>query len=769
MIRFFVFFCFGCFFVTGFSQSLQWARTIGGQQTQDVRGLATDPSGNVYAVGSFVGELRIAGNFISLSRGKDIWFAKFSSAGALLWARVLTNVGGAQGDDTGTDIAVDGTGKVYITGGFTSALNFNPAGNVTFPVQSNNEWAFIATYDTNGNYLSAFPVASAASTNPSNMFSRGEGIDLDGSGNIYVAGRFRPIFNPGGVTVEGNFNWGGTEARLNSTNGQGFFAKYSPTNQYMWAHNVGNAGANTTSEIFDVTIGPNSSVFLCGRFQGTSIDFNPLGSAPAFNSANGSAFVARFSTNGAYEWARAIGLGANSFLDDEAYEVDIDGAGNSYVAVFNGLTSQADIRVVKINPAGNISQSMIVVNPGGFDGALGLEVQSDGNVFITGTVRRVSSNPINFNPLGTPKDVILPANTQDAFYARYNSNLLLSYVRTLGLNAIGDNTGRAAVKRFGNNLIVAGSFAGSTDFDICFTNTTYLATGFDGFLLTASAENPALVVTGPDFVCQSSNAQFSVQNRPAGMNFSWSSNPLGAVTPQNAFGETFTVNATSYRGWATIGAQPNASGDCSATVTPKSIWVGTPQITSQIVYVLGSYGVNPITLNRLATYNFLMEPVPGASFYNWQTSPGFDRVINSNGLTSAYFTTPFDDGVYGVSCAAENICGTGGAAGLTVVISSDGGGGGGVILSVTASPNPTSQSLRIKWDKSKAIKLADKSAKRNSDLIQYSLFDETGATVLSFSSPHEEDIVDVSSLKKGRYVLVARFGGETEKTRIVIQ
>mgnify|MGYP002777643585 CR=1 FL=1 len=263
------------------------------------------------------------------------------------------------------------------------------------------------------------------------------------------------------------------------------------------------------------------------------------------------------------------------------------------------------------------------------------------------------------------------------------------------------------------------------------------------------------IISGPDLICNAGT--FSVQNANAAT-VSWSTSNMGILTI-NQSGVASRI--TTQRGSARV----TATFNCPAPPVSKDIWVGTPAITTQIAYVLGSYGVNPITLNRMATYNFQMEPVPGATFYNWQASSGFERVINDNGFTSAYFTTPYDDGVYSVSCAAENACGSGGAAGVTVVIDS-GGGGGGVILSL--SPNPVSDKLHLRWKRDRTGAKSNSSSVTN-ETVHYALFDDSGTEVLRTSTQLVEHTLDVGRLKKGNYVLIGTCAGKTEKARVLVQ
>src|SRR5262245_50867294 len=97
--------------------------------------VATDAAGNVYVTGAFYDTVDFdpsAGTVNLTSAGlNDVFVAKYTSAGALVWARQL----GGSGGDHGTGVAVDGQGKVYITGLFSDTADFDP-GAGTFNLTS---------------------------------------------------------------------------------------------------------------------------------------------------------------------------------------------------------------------------------------------------------------------------------------------------------------------------------------------------------------------------------------------------------------------------------------------------------------------------------------------------------------------------------------------------------------------------------------------------------------------------------------------------------
>jgi hypothetical protein len=142
----------------------QWVAQLGSTGSDNAWGVGTDATGNVYIAGDAGGSLggqTFHGGF------SDAFVAKFNSAGAFQWARLL----GDAGNDTAQAIAVDALGNSYITG-WTD-------GNIGGPNLGLTD-TFLAKYDTSGNLLWTHQIGT---TNR----DEAEGIALLGD-RIYIAG-----------------------------------------------------------------------------------------------------------------------------------------------------------------------------------------------------------------------------------------------------------------------------------------------------------------------------------------------------------------------------------------------------------------------------------------------------------------------------------------------------------------------------------------------------------------------------------------------------
>lgn len=210
------------------------------------------------------------------------------------------------------------------------------------------------------------------------------------------------------------------------------------------------------------------------------------------------------------------------------------------------------------------------------------------------------------------------------------------------------------------------------------------------------------VISGPDALCQNSNATYTIADLckvPSNV-ISWSVTGNLAVVSQS--GNSVVVTSTN---------AANTTGTVVATFqngqkTEKTIVLGKPIVSNPLI-VGSNLGY---TQNGHA---FAVTPVAGATSYNWTVATfsttcapntGIPTSITNTG-NSALFLWTNCPGIYIVTCAAVNDCGSTIIGSLTVTVvqrpssGGGGGGGGGCITSLEVNPNPVARtgtiSLRI--------------------------------------------------------------------------
>ena len=238
----------------------QWAVNIGGTSGDACYGIDTDASGNTYMTGYFSGTVDFdpgLGTTSFTSTGNaDAYLCKLDDAGAYLWAFPIGGTGFFS--DDGRDVAVDGSGNVYITGRFVGTADFDPApGSATltaFGVIS----GFVAKYFEDGTYQWAFPlrnVSFVSSTTP-------QAIEMGGLGEFYLTGS---------LSSEVDFDPSANDQnRTSSGSTDLFLAKYSAAGSFEW---VTHAGGSFGDEGLGLALG-GIQIHMAGYFTG-SMDVDP--------------------------------------------------------------------------------------------------------------------------------------------------------------------------------------------------------------------------------------------------------------------------------------------------------------------------------------------------------------------------------------------------------------------------------------------------------------------------------------------------------------
>lgn len=173
-----------------------WTKTMGSMNFDSGYSITTDPSGNVYTLGTFedtvdfdlgVGVLDLTSN-----GSRDIFIQKLDANGNFLWANSI----GSSATDYGSSIILDLQGNIYTTGYFNGTVDFDPGNGVMSLTTNGAVDAYIQKLDGNGNFLWADLIGSIGS-------DYGASITLDVSGDIYTTGHFEGgvDFDPGTGTV----------------------------------------------------------------------------------------------------------------------------------------------------------------------------------------------------------------------------------------------------------------------------------------------------------------------------------------------------------------------------------------------------------------------------------------------------------------------------------------------------------------------------------------------------------------------------------------
>lgn len=436
-----------------------WATNAGGSGSDWGKGIAVDAAGNAYVCGStdgnaafgaltlpgaggFVAKLDAAGNFLWVTNagwdaravalnaagglvqvcghfggttafgptnltsagGVDVFVSRLTAAGAFQW----TASAGGTGTDIGQAVAVNALGETLVTGYFGYSGTTNPwtatFGPFTLTTAGDAD-AFFTKMDATGQFL-------WATNGGGPSLDEGTAIAVDGAGNAYVAGNFKPgpttnaaAFGPFTLFTAGLQNL--------------FIGKLGSAGQFLWATNAGGGYVDFARGL---------ALDALGHPHVTGITWNGLfGATPLSGYGGSDIFVTRLNPAGHFLWTtNAGGLG-----DDNGEALTVDAAGCLYVTgLFSPTTAHfppagtltnvglTDVFVAKICPPcplPPIAPPVIVIVPVNLTNIMiswtsaipGLVLQENLSLSSTGWTNA---------PSGATNPVVLPVTSTTRFY-----------------------------------------------------------------------------------------------------------------------------------------------------------------------------------------------------------------------------------------------------------------------------------------------------------------------------------------------------------------
>ncbi len=222
----------------------QWAASAGGPADDAGSGLALDGSGNVHLTGAFAGTATFGGTQVSSAGQKDVFVGSLNPAGQ--WRGVIR--GGGSGIDQSTDLAVDGSGNVFITGTFRSVAASFGSTNLTNSPNPELGDLFVARLSAGGAWQWAVSAGCAGA-------EKSHGLAVSRSGNAYVTGSFdSPTTSFGSTTLPGSNDV--------------YVAQVSAAGAWQWAKKAGGPGLDIGQEL---AVDGGGNVVMAGEFLGATM------------------------------------------------------------------------------------------------------------------------------------------------------------------------------------------------------------------------------------------------------------------------------------------------------------------------------------------------------------------------------------------------------------------------------------------------------------------------------------------------------------------
>jgi uncharacterized repeat protein (TIGR01451 family) len=373
--------------------------------------------------------------------------------GNFVWAR---RAGGASSHDEAMAAALDSAGNLYLTGYFFSS-DFDP-GDGSSVASNGSSDVFVDKWDKDGSFVWSRQIGGAGA-------ERGQGIAVDGAGNVYVTGFFQggPVdFDPGP----------GIAGRTGTGSGREIFVlKLDTGGAFQWVQHVAGNGSSHWDEGLAIAVdSSDASVYVTGYFEGGPVDFDPGPGTSNLTSGGGEdIFILQLAaSDGSFGWAaQAVGLGNH---DDRGQGIAVDSAGDLYVTGFfmgqvgfgaTDLTPQGkDAFVVKLSSGGAFEWAGQFggSSSSDYDEGKGIAVDGAGSVYVTGFFEGTA----DFDP-GPGTSNLTSSGLEDVFVAKLASSGAYAWARRIG-NSNTDQGRDIAVDGAGN-VYVTGDFQGTVDFD----------------------------------------------------------------------------------------------------------------------------------------------------------------------------------------------------------------------------------------------------------------------------------------------------------------
>ena len=442
-----------------------WTRRIGGTTLDQSNAVATDGSGNVFVTGLFEGTV-IFGNDWGAGDSKtslgsyDIFVTKVDAAGNYGWTHRM----GGTGQDRADDMAIDGSGNVYVVGYFTGTVDFaQDWGGDDSRTSAGVNDIFVTKVNADGTYGWSHSIGGTG-------YDCGYGVTADGNGNVYVTGAFNG-------TVNFAQDWGESESKTSAGGNDAFVTKVNSDGTYGWTRRMGSTGHDLG---FAMATDNSGNLYVTGAFNGTVNFAQDWGESESKTSAGGNdAFVTRVNADGTYGWTHRMG----GTGEDDWADITVDGSENVYVTARFYLTVNfaddwggsdpktsaggLDIFVTKLGADGSYDWTHRIGGTGTGDTSYDIGVDGNGNIYVAG---HFDSTEINFAADwgGTDSKTCL-GGPHDVFVTKVNADGTYAWSRRMG--DTGNDAGFAIAVEHSGNVYLTGIFSSTVNFAADFGGT----------------------------------------------------------------------------------------------------------------------------------------------------------------------------------------------------------------------------------------------------------------------------------------------------------
>ncbi|MBX7052877.1 MAG: T9SS type A sorting domain-containing protein [Flavobacteriales bacterium] len=365
-----------------------WAFKLGGWAMDQVSFLDVDAEGNIYASGMFRGTADFnpgAGTFnlISPNDQTNSFLLKVDGNGIFQWAKMYYAVNGV----TNRGLAVDqGTGDVYFTGYYYATVDMDPNEGTSGAYNAGNEDFFISKLNSDGHFIRGVRFGDVSTQNISAMVIRPE------NGNLIIGGHFFGAFD-----TDPSPDSTRTITTTQAGTADSYVIQLDSTFQWVMTKQI--AGQyNQILYGLNYYPGNGGHIGLTGNYSDVA-DLDPSDNTYALNllDNNGSIFIAQWTVDGEFEWAKALGsTSGNDYGNEVAYDEwgnmiatgsvagIIDIHPDSETILYGDAGSVVGAYVIELNTAGYYLWGKFINDYPSTEGPF-IDPSTDGSLMVVGS------------------------------------------------------------------------------------------------------------------------------------------------------------------------------------------------------------------------------------------------------------------------------------------------------------------------------------------------------------------------------------------------
>jgi hypothetical protein len=472
-----------------------WVVSAVGNLDDPGNDVAVDSAGNVYLTGNFAGTRDFdpgPGVYNLTSVGtEDQFVAKYTSDGSLLWAQRAGSNPAPNILGSGSWLALDSAGNIYLTGTFQGTIDVG-----TTTLSSAGQWdIYVAKLDSTGTFLWAIGAGGTGRDNSSS-------IAAHESGFLSIVGYFTESadFDPSPSATYSLTSAGGADA---------FVWKLDADGNFVSALAAGSTGMDSA---LDVAVDGLGSVHVVGSFSAT-VDFDPgpgTNNLSSTGDSDNDLYVWKLDSSSDLMWARAVGAPEGI---DRATGVAVDVGGNVYVTgqffgnadfdpgpgttLFSSTSCvgkrSSDGYVLKLDATGNFlwARQLAGLGEENFQQYFGnpLALDADGNVYVVGSY---NSPAVDFDD-GPATILFSNRESRDGYVWKLDGATGgFVWARTLG--GPSEDSARGIAVDSNGNVFVTGLFSGTATFDVGMSDISLTSTAaYDLFLARIDQDGGAIL------------------------------------------------------------------------------------------------------------------------------------------------------------------------------------------------------------------------------------------------------------------------------------